>query len=154
MIQRAEIKKAYHKLSLIHHPDKQPTSSSGAPPDSTKFQSIQAAYETLSDPKRRAEYDELGDDEDRQPGMGGSGMGMSEEDLFEAMFGGGFGGGMGGMGGPPRGGGGRRKARPQKGPTSRVEMEVTLEELFLGTKEGKARKVEVVRDRKCPSCKG
>lgn len=68
--------------------------------------------------------------------------------MFEAMFGGAFGGG-----GPPPGRGGRQR-RPQKGPTSEVELEVTLEMLFLGVEKGKGRFIEVERERKCGQCKG
>ncbi|KAF8316628.1 TPR-like protein [Clavulina sp. PMI_390] len=97
-----EIKKAYRRESLIHHPDK------GG--DEEKFKLVVEAHAVLSDPQRRARYDS-GADEDGQMGegggMGGGMGGMSQADLA-AMFGAfGGGGGMGGMGGGSPFGGGR-----------------------------------------------
>ena len=92
-----DIKKAYRKESLIHHPDK------GG--DEEKFKLVVEAHSVLSDPQRRHRYD-MGEDED---GMGASGMGgmggMNQMDISElfAQFGGGvprgFGGARNGMGG-------------------------------------------------------
>ncbi|KAF8885056.1 hypothetical protein CPB84DRAFT_141096 [Gymnopilus junonius] len=99
-----EIKKAYRRESLIHHPDK------GG--DEEKFKLVVEAHAVLSDPRRRERYD-LGEDEDGMngggSGMGGGGGGMgglSPEDiehLFASFGGGGFGGGGGGGGGGRRG---------------------------------------------------
>ncbi|KAG9043915.1 hypothetical protein FS837_008975 [Tulasnella sp. UAMH 9824] len=94
-----EIKKAYRKESLIHHPDK------GG--DEEKFKLVVEAHSVLSDPQRRARYDR-GEDEDGSMssdsfgGMGGMG-GMDINDILAAMHGGHFGGGFGG-GGSRRGG--------------------------------------------------
>lgn len=96
----SDIKKAYRRESLIHHPDK------GG--DEEKFKLVVEAHAVLSDPQRRARYDS-GADEDGQMdagagGMGGMGGGVDLSEMFGA-FGGGFpGGGFGGGGG--RGGGG------------------------------------------------
>jgi DnaJ family protein A protein 2 len=145
----AEIKKAYRKKALEHHPDKQ--AASDGPVDSTKFQEIQHAFEVLSDPDSRAEYDELGDPAEQQGrgGRGGGGMDAEEyEDFFAQMFGGGRPGGF-----PPggAGGGGRpRQRRKTQTPPSEVELPVTLEELYTGCEKAFVSE----RERTCGGCKG
>jgi DnaJ family protein A protein 2 len=81
-----EIKKAFRKLALKHHPDR------GG--DKETFQELNMAYETLTDPKKRDLYDQYGEDGLKDGGGGGPDM----SDLLAGMFGGG--GGMGGRGGP------------------------------------------------------
>ncbi|KAF2680294.1 TPR-like protein [Lentithecium fluviatile CBS 122367] len=105
-----EIKKAYRKLAIVHHPDKNPGDEHAA----ERFKEIQEAHETLSDSQKRARYDsgeDLIDPSEMFGGGGGGGgfpggmggaAGIDPEILF-SMFGGG--GGMGGMGGGGRGGG-------------------------------------------------
>jgi DnaJ family protein A protein 2 len=78
-----EIKKAFRKLALKHHPDR------GG--DKEKFQELNMAYETLTDPKKRDLYDQYGEDGIKDGGGGG-------QDLSD-LLGGMFGGGMGGRGG-------------------------------------------------------
>ena len=114
-----EIKKAYRKLAIIHHPDKNPDNEEAA----EKFKEIGEAYETLSDSQKRARYDSGEDLIDPSEmfsggmgGFGGGGMQIDPEMLFNMMNGGG---GMGGHGGPtftfstgggnPFGGGGRSR---------------------------------------------
>ena len=80
-----EIKKAFRKLALKHHPDR------GG--DKETFQELNMAYETLTDPKKRDLYDQYGEDGLKDGGGGGPDM----SDLLAGMFGGG--GGMGGRGG-------------------------------------------------------
>ncbi|GAA5880179.1 hypothetical protein JCM16303_001241 [Sporobolomyces ruberrimus] len=105
-----EIKVAYRKASLIHHPDKGGSDE--------KFQEIGESYAILSDPERRRKFDMGIDESDPHGGMdhdhfgggmggmGGMGGGFTMDDLFGGGGGGGFGGG--GYGGSPFGGGGRR----------------------------------------------
>ncbi|CAI6333188.1 unnamed protein product [Periconia digitata] len=96
-----EIKKAYRKLAIVHHPDKNPDDPDAA----ERFKEIQEAHETLSDSQKRARYDS-GEDlmEPEMGGFpgGGGGMGGIDPEILMQMFGGGMGGGMGGG----RGGGG------------------------------------------------
>lgn len=120
-----EIKKAYRKLAIVHHPDKNPDDESAA----ERFKDIGEAYETLSDPEKRARYDSGEDLIDpsemfaQQGGgfpMQGGGMNISPEMLFNMMGGQGGGGGGGfsfstggmpGMSGGMPGGGGRSRQR-------------------------------------------
>ncbi|KAF2267852.1 TPR-like protein [Lojkania enalia] len=126
-----DIKKAYRKLAIVHHPDKNPDD----PEAENRFKEIQEAHETLSDPQKRARYDSGEDLVDPSemfsgggfPGGMGGGMQIDPEMLFN-MFGGGMGGGrpgggsfsfqtggspFGGMGGMP--GGGRSRQQFQGG---------------------------------------
>jgi len=126
-----EIKKAYRRLSRIHHPDK------GG--DEHKFKEISAAYEILSDADKRAAYDKYGlegVEGDGPPSAGG-------EDLFSMFFGGGG-----------RGRGGR--AGPRKGPNINHPLKVSLEDLYNGktVKLAINRKVIVGEVTECSSCNG
>ncbi len=110
-----EIRRAYRKKARELHPDHAGTDSEEA------FKEVSVAYQTLSDPQKRQEYD-LGGPARAFPGFGGSGFGFS--DLFETMFGtmGAFGAGSG----PTRG-------RP--GRDNLVAVEVTLEDVVFGTQK-------------------
>jgi DnaJ family protein C protein 7 len=108
----ADMKKAYRRESLVHHPDK------GG--DEEKFKLVAEAWAVLSDPQRRRRYD-LGEDEDGQSSMGGGGMGGMDgvdlADLFAQFHGGG--GGFGGGGFPGGGGGHSHGGFPGGGGRSR-----------------------------------
>lgn len=126
-----EIKKSYRKLSRTHHPDK------GG--DEHKFKEINAAYEILSDPDKRAAYDKYGLEGVSDEGGGGPGGG---EDLFSMFFGGGR--GRSGRGGP------------RKGPNVNHPLKVSLEDLYNGktVKLAVNRKVLVGEVRECSRCDG
>ena len=129
----AEIKKAYRKQAIAHHPDKNPGDKSAE----EKFKLAAEAYEVLSDPQKKAKYDQYGHQAfDGSGGFGGGGHGgMNMDDIF-SQFGDIFGGGFGGFGGG--GGGGVRRA---KGSNLRIKVKLTLEEIANGVEK----KVKVKR---------
>jgi DnaJ family protein A protein 2 len=125
-----EIKKAYRKLAVKHHPDK------GG--DEHLFKEINAAYEILSDPKKRELYDKYGlegVEQEGGPGMSGG------EDLFSMFFG---------------GGGRGRRAGPRKGPSIQHPLKVSLEDLYNGktVKLAINRQVIVGDSKECSTCNG
>ncbi|CAI6332402.1 unnamed protein product [Periconia digitata] len=148
---KAEIKKAYHKAALLHHPDK--VAENERAEAEVRFKSAQQAYEILSDDDKRHLYDTHGMsafDPSRGGGMGGE---PDMDDIFAQMFGGmgGFPGGMpgmGGMGGMP--GGPRGRNVPRKGRSVEQEYEVTLEELY----KGKTTKFSNTKNVVCQTCQG
>eukprot|EP00980_Cylindrotheca_fusiformis_P001253 scaffold332_cov117-Cylindrotheca_fusiformis.AAC.13 len=128
-----EIKKAYRKLAVIHHPDK------GG--DEHVFKEINAAYEILSDPEMRAKYDKYGLEGLEDGGRGGGGG--DHEDLFNMFFGGG-------------GGRRRRSAGPRRGEDVNHPLRVSLEDLYNGktVKLAVSRQVLVGESKLCPTCRG
>ena len=146
----AEIKKAYRKMALKFHPDKNPDDASAE----EKFKKAAEAYEVLSDADKKARYDQFGHAafEGGAGGFGGGGMNM--DDIFSQfgdIFGGGFGGGFGGFGGSQ----GRRVV---KGSNIRVRVKLTLEEIANGVEKKikVKRKVQAqgVTYKTCTTCNG
>ena len=142
-----EIKKAYRKLAIKYHPDKNP----GNKEAEEKFKEAAEAYSVLSDADKKAKYDQFG-----HAGVDGAGPDFSGgfgnlndilNDLFGGAFGGGFGGGFGGFGGF---GGGRRQERVYKGRDIRVRAKLTLEEIARGVEK----EISIEKNVPCPDCGG
>ena len=139
-----EIKKAYRKIAIKYHPDRNP----GDKEAEEKFKEAAEAYNVLHDPKTRQQYDQFGFD---GPGMGGfggfSGFGgasMNMDDIF-SMFGDIFGGhGFGGFGG------GQRHQQQHRGSDLRLKVRLTLEEINSGV----TKKFKVRKDIPCEHCNG
>ncbi len=150
----AEIKKAYRKLAIKYHPDKNPDNAEAE----ANFKEAAEAYEVLSDKQKRARYDQYGHAGMSGAAGGGFGGGMNMDDIFEQfgdIFGGAFGGGggFGGFGG--RGRGGRRVF---KGSNLRVRVKLNLEEIANGvTKKLRIKRLvpaEGISFSTCSTCNG
>ncbi|PIE50250.1 MAG: molecular chaperone DnaJ [Flavobacteriales bacterium] len=148
----SEIKKAYRKMAIKYHPDKNP----GDKEAEEKFKEAAEAYEVLSDANKKARYDQYG-----HAGMGGNGGfgggfgggGMNMEDIFSQfgdIFGGHFGGGFGG--------GGRSRTRQVQGSNLRIRIKLNLEEMVNGTQKTiKVKRMKVANgatSKTCPTCNG
>jgi len=143
----AEIKKAYRKKAIEYHPDKNPGDSKAE----ELFKKSAEAYEVLSDPNKKAKYDQYGH-QAFEGGYGGGG-GMNMDDIFSQfgdVFGGAFGGGFGGFGG-----GGQRRA---KGSNLRIRVKLNLEEVAQGVektvKVRRKKQAEGVTYKTCSTCNG
>lgn len=142
-----EIKKAYRKIAIKYHPDRNP----GNKEAEEKFKEAAEAYDVLHDQQKRQQYDQFGFN---APGGGfGDGGGFSSMDdifsMFGDIFGGHGGGGFGGFGGFGGGGGARRK--PQyRGADLRMKVSLTLQEVLTGT----TKKFKVKKDVACQHCHG
>ncbi|KAG1938121.1 dnaJ homolog subfamily A member 4 [Pimephales promelas] len=134
-----EIKKAYRKLALKYHPDKNPN-------EGEKFKLISQAYDVLSDPKKRDLYDQGGEQAIKEGGMAG---GESPMDIFNMFF-----------------GGGGRMQRERRGKNVVHQLGVTLEELYKGSTRKLGLQKNVICEKcdgyggkkgtieKCSTCKG
>ena len=143
-----DLKKAYRKLALKYHPDRNP----GDKEAEEKFKEAAEAYDVLSNPDKKARYDQFGHAGlDGAGGFGGGGMNMDDifsqfGSIFGDFFGGGGGfGGFGGFGGSQRGG------RPvSRGSNLRIKVKLTLEEIDNGTEK----KIKVNKYVPCKTCGG
>lgn len=142
----SEIKKAYRKLALKYHPDKNPDDKSAE----DKFKEAAEAYEVLSNAEKKQRYDQFGHAGAQGGGFGGGGMNM--DDIFSQfgdIFGGAFGGGGGGFGG--FGGGGQRGGRRvNRGSNLRVKVTLSLSDIVNGVKK----KIKLNKYVKCEPCAG
>jgi molecular chaperone DnaJ len=144
----SEIKKAYRKLALKFHPDKNPDDASAE----EKFKEAAEAYEVLSNSDKKAQYDRFG--HAGMGGQGGFGGGMNMDDIFSQfgdIFGNAFGGG--GSFGGSRGG-----SRAARGTNLRVKIKLTLEEVAEGVKKkikvNKLVNAPGVTFKNCQTCNG
>ena len=142
----AELKKAYHKLALKYHPDR----NKGNPEAEEKFKEINEAYAVLSDENKRSQYDQMGPQAFEQAssgsgaggnpfgsgfgGFGGSGM----EDIFDMFF------------GAQNRTGSRANNGPQKGADLRFDLEITFDEAAFGVEK----EISLYRDEICEHCQG
>ena len=138
-----EIKKAYKKLARKYHPDMNP----GDKEAEEKFKEVNEANEVLSDPEKKARYDQFGFagvDPDYGAGAGGGAYGGGFDfgdlgDIFGSFFGGGFGGGQR-----------RNPNAPQRGESIRASVSVSFTEAAFGCEKS----VTLERSEQCPTCKG
>ena len=141
-----EIKKAYRKMAMKYHPDRNKDSAEAE----AKFKEVQEANEILSDPQKRAAYDQYGHSafENGGQGFGGQaggfeGFGGDFGDIFGSIFGEG---GFGGFGG----GGRSRGPKVNQGSDLRYNVELTLEEAAFGVEK----EIKYKRKGKCKTCSG
>lgn len=139
-----EIKKAYRKMAIKFHPDKNPDDDEAE----AKFKEAAEAYEVLSSAEKKARYDQFGH-EGMRNGGGFSGAGMSMDDIFSQfgdIFGGAFGGAFGGFGG----GQSQSRRRVNRGSNIRVKVALTLQEISNGVEK----KIKVNKYVGCNACSG
>lgn len=141
-----EMKKAYRKLAMQYHPDRNP----GDKEAEEKFKEAAEAYEVLSNDDKRAKYDRFGHEGVSGAGGFGGGGGFSSMDDIFSQFGDIFSGfGFGGFGG--QGGGGQRGPQGgQRGSNLRIKVEMTLEEI----EKGATKTIKVKKYNTCNTCSG
>ncbi len=146
-----ELKKAYRVLAKKYHPDMNP----GDKDAEAKFKEASEAYAVLSDPEKRAKYDQYGMAAfDGSGGMGGFEYSSSDYadmfgDLFGDLFGGAFGGAFGGFGGF----GGSRSANPNA-PRKGANVKTTVRISFMEAMKGVKKEIEINYKEECPTCGG
>lgn len=128
-----EIKKAYRSLAKKYHPD-----VSSDPNATEKFAEIQVAYDCLSDPDKKANYDRFGTEDMNGFAGGAGGAGFGFEDIFSSIFGGGFGGAS------------RTRNNARRGSDIRSEVTITFEEAAFGVEK----KVTLTKLDNCSKCGG
>jgi len=138
-----EIKKAYRKIAIKYHPDRNP----GNKEAEEKFKEAAEAYDVLHDAQKRQQYDQFGFEGLQGGGFGGFSGGMNMDDIF-SMFGDIFGGRASGFGG--FGGGGQRRAPQYRGSDLRLKVTLTLAEIATGV----TKKFKVRKDVACSHCHG
>ncbi len=132
-----DLKKAYRKLAMKHHPDRNPDN----PKAEVHFKEAKEAYETLSDPQKRAAYDQYGHAAFEAGGMGGGGFGAGAggfdfSDIFGDIFGGGRSGGQ--------------RSNVHRGADLRYNLEITLEQAARGTET----QIRIPTMAECETCHG
>jgi molecular chaperone DnaJ len=137
-----DIKKAYRQAALKHHPDRNPDDKNGA---ELKFKEASKAYQVLSDPDKRAQYDRFGEAAFEGPGGGAGGFDFSSafasgafEDVLGDLFGDFFGGGR------------RSRNRASRGDDLRYDLEITFEEAARGCEKH----ISIPRTVTCETCSG
>lgn len=125
-----DLKKAYRKLAIKYHPDKNP----GSKESEDKFKELSEAYEILSDSEKRRRYDAHGHSAGAGGFGGGGGFGDIFEDIFEDFFGGGT----------------RRGSRAEKGSDLRYNLEISFEDAAFGIET----KINIPRMEMCSACNG
>ncbi|MGD1013588.1 MAG: J domain-containing protein [Acidimicrobiales bacterium] len=124
-----DLKKSYRRLARQYHPDANP----GDPAAETRFKEVSQAYEILSDPERRANYDRFGSD----VGAGNPFGAGSVQDIFDMFF--------GGMGQRPS-----QRRGPQPGPDAELSVNITLDEAAFGATHD----INVTLAQRCAACDG